>query len=124
MKLPNAEYIGQVAVFYIPTAKLDIGNPPGHEDLPNVTARMLLHGYFVKNFNAYTHEVSKISGYWVNKEKDILVTDEHERYEVSFKGREKVKEFVTFLSKICGLIGEDSIYLTMGYKSWLVVPPS
>ena len=117
MKLPYAEYIGQVAVFYIPAAKLDVV-------VAGVAARQMLHDYFVENFNAYTHEVSKISGYWVNKDKDILVKDDHERYEVSFRGRDKVKKFVEFLSEICGLIEEDSIYLTMGYKSWLVVPHS
>ena len=116
MKLPNAVYIGHVAVFYVPTTKLDIALADGR------TARQMLHEYFVKNFNAYTHEVSKIHGYWMDK--DLLVKDEHERYEVSFSGRDKVKEFVLFLSEICSLIKEDAIYLTMGYKSWLVVPPS
>lgn len=114
MKLPNAVYIGHVAVFYIPTKKLDVAVQDGR------TARQILHEFFVANYNAYTHEVSKIQGYWMNK--DLLVRDEHERYEVSFSGREKVKEFVTFLSEVCSLIEEDSIYLTMGYKSWLVVP--
>lgn len=114
MKLPHTEYIGQVAVFYIPTIKLDMLLPDGK------TARQILHDFCVENYNAYTHEVSNIQGFWVNK--NILVRDEHERFEVSFKGKKKVKDFVTFLSEICGLIEEDSIYLTMGYKSWLVVP--
>lgn len=114
MKLPNAEYIGQVAVFYIPSAKLDLPLDDGR------TARQILHDFCVANYNAYTHEISKIQGYWVSK--DILIRDEHERFEVSFRGREKVKEFVIFLSEVCALIEEDSIYLTMGYKSWLVVP--
>lgn len=116
MKLPHAEYIGQVAVFYIPILKLAKVLPDG------TTARQLLHDFCVENYNAYTHEVSKIQGFWVNK--NILVRDEHERFEVSFKGKDKVEEFVAFLSKICRLIQEDSIYLTMGYNSWLVVPNS
>lgn len=116
MKLPNAVYIGHVAVFYIPTAKLDVTLEDGR------TARKILHDFCVANYNAYTHEVSKIQGYWMDK--DLLVKDDHERYEVSFSGRDKVKEFVLFLSEICSLIKEGAIYLTMGYKSWLVVPPS
>lgn len=115
MKFPQAQYIGQVAIFYIPIVKLDMILADGN------TARQILHDFCVENYNAYTHEVSKIQGYWVDK--NILVRDYHERFEVSFKG-EKVNDFVSFLSNICGLINEDSIYLTMGYKSWLVVPHS
>lgn len=114
MIFPNAVYIGQVAVFYIPKEKLDFAVKNGQ------TARQLLHDFFVLHYNAYTHEVSNIQGYWFGR--GSLVRDEHERYEVSFDGAEKVKDFVGFLGEICGLIGEDSIYLTMGYKSWLVVP--
>lgn len=114
MKFSNAIFIGRMAVFYIPTLKLDIVLPDGN------TPRQMLHVFFVQNYNAYTHEISKIQGFWIKQ--DILVRDEHERYEVSFDGRDKVKEFVGFLSKICGLIDEDSIYLTMGNKSWLVSP--
>lgn len=110
--LPNAVYIGQVAVFYIPSSKLDI---PLEK-----TPRQMLHDFFMANFSAYTHEVSNIQGYWLNK--NILVKDQHERYEVSFDGKEKVIGFVKFLSEICGLIKEDSIYLTMGNESWLVMP--
>lgn len=111
MELPNVIFIGQVAVFYIPASKLDL-------ELNLGTPRQMLHEFFVKNYNAYTHEISKIQGFWTKK--DILIVDEHERYEVSFDGKDKVREFVEFLSKICGIIGEDSIYLTMGNKSWLV----
>ena len=114
MKLPNAVYIGHVAVFYIPETKLDLVLEDGR------TARSILHDFCVENYNAYTHEVSKIQGYWVNK--DILVKDQHERFEISFEGKEKVKKFVAFLSELCKMIQEESIYLTMGYKSWLIVP--
>lgn len=114
MKLPCTKYIGHMAVFYVPTNKLDLVLKDGQ------TTRNILHEFCVKNFNAYTHEVSKIQGYWMNQ--DILVKDEHERYEISFKGRKKVKKFVAFLSELCKLIEEDSIYLTMGYKSWLIIP--
>lgn len=115
MKLPNTVYIGHVATFYIPAFKLDVNLRNGQ------TARQIIHDFCVANYNAYTHEVSKIQGYWLNK--DILVKDDHERYEVAFKGNNKVKKFVQFLSNLCGMVKEDCIYLTIGYKSWLVVPP-
>jgi hypothetical protein len=111
--LPNTVYIGQMAVFYVPTSKLDVVRD-------NKTARQTLHDFFVEHYNAYTHEISKIQGFW--KKQNILVRDEHERYEVSFEGMDRVLEFVDFLSDICKFIEEDSIYLTMGNKSWLVLP--
>ena len=116
MKLPNTKYIGHVSVFYVPTNKLDLLLENGK------TARVTLHDFCVEYFNAYTHEVSKIQGYWLNNE--ILHKDDHERYEISFRGRKKVKKFVAFLSNLCRMVGEESIYLTMGYKSWLIVPNS
>lgn len=113
MNLQNAICIGRMAVFYIPSCKLDTTLPEG-------TPRQMLHDFFMQHYNAYTHEASKIHGYWCKQ--DMLVFDEHERYEVSFDGEDKVHEFVAFLSRFCQLIGEDCIYLTMGEKSWLVMP--
>lgn len=115
-KLQHIKYIGRVAVFYIPIIKLDVLLDDGQ------TARQILHDFCVSNYNAYTHESSKIQGFWMNK--NILVRDEHEKFEVSFRGSKKVKGFVVFLSKICKLIQEESIYLTIGSKSWLVFPPN
>lgn len=118
MKNKFAQYIGMVCVFYIPAPKLDdksyINDAMTLFDLP----REILHEYFVINHNAYTHEVSNIKGYWKNQEE--LVLDQHERYEVSLCGKKNINEFVSFLSRFCHLIQEESIYLTMGCKSWLV----
>ena len=46
---PDTDYIGKVAIFYIPENKL------------TKPVRKKLHDFFVKNYNAYTHEVSKIN---------------------------------------------------------------
>lgn len=115
-KFPNAVYIGEVAVFYIPACKLDICIST------NITIREVLHDFFVKNYNSYTHEISNIKGFWVKQEitGPILITDQHEKYLISFDGKER--EFVAFISMICRIIGEDSIYLTMGSRSWLISP--
>lgn len=114
MKNKFAQYIGRVCIFYIPAFKLD-NKKYIHKD---ILPREILHEYFVMNHNAYTHEISNIKGYWKNQEK--LVFDQHERYEVSFRGKKKVNEFISFLTRFCHLIQEDCIYLTIGYKSWLV----
>jgi len=113
MNNKSAQYIGRVCTFYVPASKLDDG-----KYAQDVLPRQILHEYFVIHHSAYTHEVSNIKGYWKNHEE--LVFDQHERYEVSFKGKKKVEEFISFLAKFCYLIEEDCIYLTMGYRSWLI----
>ena len=105
---PDTDYIGKVAIFYIPENKL------------TKPVRNKLHDFFVKNYNAYTHEVSKIQGYWVKQNK--LIKDKHERYEIAFDGEQNLKKFVGFLSELCDIIEEDSIYLIVGDESYLVKP--
>ena len=105
---PDTDYIGKVAIFYIPENKL------------TKPVRKKLHDFFVKNYNAYTHEVSKIQGYWVKQNK--LIKDKHERYEIAFDGEQNLKKFVGFLSELCDIIEEDSIYLIVGDESYLVKP--
>jgi len=105
---PEVERIGRVAAFYIPSDKL-------HESV-----RTELHEFFVSKHKAYTHESSDIKGYWMGGGE--LVRDSHERYEISFEGRDKFDEFVSFLSSICGKIREEAIYLTFGNDSFLVRP--
>lgn len=105
---PNVKHVGKVAVFCLPADKL------------NEKVRSKIHDFLVRNYSAYTHESSKIEGYWAGR--DNLVRDAHERYEVSFNGNENFKKFVDFLSEVCGDIGEDSIYLTVADESYLIMP--
>lgn len=104
----SLEHIGKLAVFYLPSNKL------------TNKVRKEIHDFFVSRHKAYTHELSDIKGYW-HDGKDLL-NDSHERYEISFKGKEKFKEFLDFLSNLCENISEKSIYLTMGEESFLVKP--
>lgn len=102
----NTTYNGVIITFYIPSKKL------------NKTIRNKLHSFFVKNHEAYTHETSNIKGFWLNK--NNLIKDKHERYEVSISKEKKIKELISFISNICKEIEEESIYLTIGKKSYLV----
>lgn len=106
--VPNSEHIGKVATFYIPIKKL------------NKEVRSKMHKFFVDNYYAYTHETSKIHGFW--SKNNEVIKDKHERYEVSFKGEKNLKRFVEFLSFICYIIKEDSLYLTIGGESFLIYP--
>jgi hypothetical protein len=106
--IPCSEHIGEVAVFYLPIKKL------------SKSIRNKIHKFFVKNYYAYTHEISTIKGFWSKEDK--IVKDKHERYEISFKGKDNLKKFIEFLSNICYIIDEDSIYLTIGGESYLIKP--
>lgn len=104
----NAEHLGKVAVFYVPSKKL--------------TRKVAkeIHEFFVSKHKAYTHEFGGIKGFWHDGDK--LTKDSHEKYEISFKGKEKLLELVDFLSRLCAKIDEDSIYMTMADDSYLIRP--
>ena len=114
--LKNFIYIGKMAAFYVPSNKLkkkEFGEN-------GKTPKDMFHDFFMKHFNAYTHEKSGIEGFW-RKEKGAIVIDENERYEVSFlDNKDQLEKFIKFLSKMCNLLNENSIYVTIGDSSWLV----
>lgn len=111
----NQDYlvpIGQVAIFYLPMAKLEVD--------PHL---ININSYFRTNHFGYTVQSGKISGYWMKEAYGEFLAEENTRFEVSFDGGvDVVNRFVDFLSDLCFAMGEDAIYLTMGYKSYLVLP--
>lgn len=111
-------YIGQMAVFYVPIQKLD-GEQYGQD---GKTPRQMFEEFFLDNYDAYTLEISDTQGFWRQHKKSHIFEDKNARYEVSFDGKDRVEGFVKFLSKMCALMNEEAIYLTMGRKSWLVLP--
>ena len=114
--LNNFIYIGKMAAFYVPSNKLSKKEFGENGETP----KDMFHNFFMKNFNAYTHEKSGIEGFWREK-KGAIVIDENERYEVSFlDDNEQLEKFIKFLSKMCNLLNENSIYVTIGDSSWLV----
>jgi hypothetical protein len=108
IKQTRCKHIGKVATFYIPVKKL------------SKKVRNKIHDFFVDHYYAYTHETSEISGFW--SKDDEVIKDSHERYEVSFKGKNNLKKFIEFISSICYIIKEDSIYLTVCGESFLIYP--
>ena len=58
----------------------------------------------------------------VVRKQNKLIKDKHERYEIAFDGEQNLKKFVGFLSELCDIIEEDSIYLIVGDESYLVKP--
>jgi hypothetical protein len=112
-------YIGEVAVFYVPIDKLD--DPQfGRE---GKCARELFEEFLLEHFNAYTLEISDTQGFWREHRRSHIFRDKNARYEVSFRGKENLSDFVRFLGDMCRLMHEEAIYVTMGAKSWLVLPP-
>lgn len=106
----EAEHLGKVAVFYVPSKKL------------TDSVRSKIHDFFVSKHGAYTHESGDINGYWHDGER--LAKDSHDRYEISFKGDGNFRDLVGFLSGLCGEIGEKSLYMTMADESYLIKPES
>jgi hypothetical protein len=104
----SAEHIGKVAVFYLPSEKLD------------EKTRSKIHDFFVSKHKAYTHESGDIKGYWHDGER--LARDSHDRYEISFRGEGKLRELVGFLSGLCAEMNEKSIYMTLADESYLIRP--
>jgi hypothetical protein len=115
---PNLTCIGQMAVFYIPSAKLDDVRYGAFYQTP----RQLIHHFVIDNYDAYTHQQSDIQGFWRQGRGGRIVHDRNEMFEVSFLGAERVWEFVDFLATLCHLLEEECLYLTMGFKAWLVSP--
>jgi hypothetical protein len=102
----NIKHLGEVAIFYLPKKKI------------NKKIRKEIHNFFVDNYNAYTHELSTINGYWSKKNK--IIKDKHERYEVSFCGKKNFEKFIDFLSYLRKKTKEESIYLVISEESFLI----
>jgi hypothetical protein len=110
--------LGRQAVFYVPAHKMD---DPAY-GCDGLTPTQMFDQFFLQNFGGLTHEESHIRGEWTAGDGQKVFTDLHQRYEVSFAGKKKAREFLNFLSDMCGRLREESIYLTMGTRSWLVKP--
>lgn len=111
-------YVGEVATFYVPVQKLDSEKCTRDGKTP----RMLFEEFLMEHYNAYTLEISNTQGLWREQKKSKIFRDENARYEVSFRGQENLSSFVEFLSEMCALLKEEGIYVTMGHKSWIVLP--
>lgn len=108
-------YLGQLAVFYVPVQKLD--SPEFGKD--GQAPRALFEEYLMKHFNAFTLTITNTQGFWREHQQSPIFREQNARYDVSFEG--DVEPFVMFLSEMCALLQEKSIYLTIGHESWLVI---
>ena len=112
--------LGTIAVFYVPAEKMD--DP--RFGIGGKTATEMFDEFFLRHFGGLTHEESHIRGQWTSADQQKVFTDLHQRYEVSFLGKKKEQQFLGFLSEMCGHLQEESIYLTIGNRAWLVKPPT
>ena len=110
--------LGRIAVFYVPAEKMDL--PQYGRD--GMTPTEMFDQFFLEHFGGLTHEESHIRGQWTDGEGSIVFTDLHQRYEVSFSGKKQRRELLEFLAEMCARLQEESIYLTLGSRSWLVRP--
>jgi hypothetical protein len=112
--------MGKTASFYVPADKLHDSKYGRDGHKPS----QMFEKFFVTHFGGFTHEQSQIKGRWMGEGGTKMFTDEHQRYEVAFSGKHNATLFLNFLSEMCGLMEEGSIYLNYGGRSWLISPPS
>jgi hypothetical protein len=87
-------YLGHMAVFYLPVQKLDSIEYGENGQTP----REMLHQFLMEHYDAYTMEISDTQGFWRMNQRSQIFVDKNARYEVSFEGRQRIREFVAFLS--------------------------
>src|SRR5882757_7187257 len=106
--IPTASFLvplGRIAVFYVPAEKMD--DPQFGRD--GLTPTEMFDRFFPQKFGGLTHEESHIRGEWTSEDGQKVFTDLHQRYEVSFAGKEKADLFLRFLAEMCGRLKEESI---------------
>ncbi|HZU38290.1 MAG TPA: hypothetical protein VFA18_20365 [Gemmataceae bacterium] len=108
--------LGKMTLFYIPSHKLDLPGPASER-----AARAQIHQFLMQHYQAYTHMPSPVKGFWLS-EKQAIVHDVLERFEVSFASEEEFQRLLDFLGELCRSLGEEAIYLTRGEESFLVGP--
>ncbi len=109
------ESLGTMVVFLLPSLKLKKRDKKGEafEDK--------IHQFLLKHFDGYTAAAGNIFGYWKNhRGKEFY--GEHKEYKVSFLDQTKIPDLENFIARIGFEMGEDSIYLETGDRSWLVYP--
>jgi hypothetical protein len=123
MKQPNSHKtlrpIGTTVNFYVPRKKLGRRLASGDKR----RASKVMSDFFLEHFGGFTHETSRIQGYWVGGHGQTI-TDKHERFEVSVPGRTKADLLFKFLGQLCTQLDESSIYTTYNGRTWLVTPAS
>lgn len=108
---PEIIPLGRMAVVYVPSDKLD-----RHPDI-----QIQFDQTLIEQYQGMTKMTQFIEGHY--QMGPSIVRDPHVRYEVSFSGGEnRVFQFVALIKQLCRDLGEESIYLTMGEKSFLVQP--
>ena len=108
---PEIISLGRMEVVYVPATKM--------EQYAEVQAQF--DRTLIETYQGMTKMTQFIEGHY--QMGPNIVRDPHVRYEVSFSGGEnRVMAFLALIKQLCRDLGEKSIYLTMGDKSFLVQP--
>ena len=105
---PEVIPLGQMAVFYLPAKHLqgEVG--------------VRLDATLIADYQGMTKITQAVEGHF--QMGPTVVKDDHVRYEVAFLGKDRVPEFIALLKQVCRDLGEQSIYVTMGEKAYLIHP--
>jgi hypothetical protein len=109
---PEIIELGRMAVVYIPVAKLE----------KNPSVQTAFDNTLIQRYRGITKITQYVEGHY-QMGPTTNVIDNHIRYEISFAGgEESVVPFINILKQLCRDLGENSLYVTMGEKSFLVRP--
>lgn len=108
--------LGLIGVFLLPSLKLK-----EHSKKNGKTFEEIIHQFLMRKFNGYTAAGGNIFGYWKSP-KGREFYGEHKEYRVSFTAKEDIPTLEGFLAKIGAELREQSIYMEIGEKSWLIYP--
>lgn len=116
MEMPSyVERIGRMAHVLIPIAKIDNEIDGAAIGCKGNTVRTVLYGFLQAEYGGCT-ENPVVWGMWEG------IREAHMEVTVSFEGKGRIPPFLAFLSKLCGAMKEECLYLEMGEDSYLVRP--
>lgn len=114
-KIYQKEDLGAMLVFLLPSLKLK------KKIRDNISLEDKIHHFLLEKFNGYTAAAGNIFGYWRNKAGKEFY-GEHKEYKVSLLQKKEIKTLESFLAGLALEMEEESIYLSLGGKSWLIYP--
>lgn len=103
--------LGEVVTFFLPINKLT--------RYPHI--KQTLENKLISDYKGYTKTEAVFEGHY--KIGTDIICDQHSRYEVSFDGGLRAMlPFIQLIKEVCVGLREQSIYLTMGNRSYLIQP--
>lgn len=107
--------LGRMAVFLIPSAKLQM------QDLAGETVEKNIRSFLMQHYSGYTTPKDDTFGCWKDAS-GVEHCEECREYKVSFAGKERIDHLSDYLAYLALFMDESCIYFETGEDSWLIYP--